>query len=101
MELKDHRRFDFFRFGNLPPGSASLNSLPTFLGMPRVLFPAAAARIALRCCWLTGGIKAPPCGMVGDVGTSAELPAGRSDLVSDPRVPHFLLPSPHLQHPAP
>jgi hypothetical protein len=40
----------------LPPLSAAINSAPTFFGMPRVDLPSFAAYIALRCCWLTGGI---------------------------------------------
>lgn len=44
--------------GSLPGLSAALNFLPTFFGMPSVLLPAAAARMARRCASLTGGTGA-------------------------------------------
>src|SRR5690348_17023257 len=42
--------------GNLPPGSALVNSFPTDFGMPMLLLPAAAAYMAFRCFSLTGGM---------------------------------------------
>src|SRR5262245_5876827 len=42
--------------GRAPPGSAWLKSWPTDFGMPRVLWPAAAALMARRCFSLTGGM---------------------------------------------
>jgi len=44
------------RLGSFPPLSAELNSLATRLGMPRVLFPLAAALMALRWASLLGGM---------------------------------------------
>jgi len=49
-----------FDSGSFPGLSALLNSLPTFLGIPIVLCPAAAACIALRCFSDTGGINRLP-----------------------------------------
>lgn len=43
-----------------------MNSAPTFFGIPRVDFPSFAAYIALRCCWLTGGITCPPAASSGE-----------------------------------
>src|SRR5215472_7334548 len=42
--------------GSLPPGSAAMNSLPTFLGMPILLLPSAAAYMAPLWALLTLGI---------------------------------------------
>jgi hypothetical protein len=45
MIVHDYLRL---RFGNFPPGSDFEYSFPTFLGMPMVDLPDAAARIARR-----------------------------------------------------
>jgi len=61
--IRGHRHNRYFRFRALAL-SAFTNSLPTFFGMPNVLLPAAAARMALACFFVLLGIAASPSIMV-------------------------------------